>query len=81
MTGLAAQIFALENRGTIAEGQHADLVLFDPQSIIDRATYDDPTQAAEGVKMVLVNGRTVLRDGVPTAARPGRILRRGVTRP
>jgi len=58
-------------------GAFADLVVFDPASIRDVATYDDPCRFPEGIRAVYVNGTRVARDGAHTGARPGRALRRG----
>jgi N-acyl-D-amino-acid deacylase len=58
----------------IKQGYFADLVVFDPETIADRATYDNPHQYATGVKHVLVNGVRVLEDGEHTGAKPGRAL-------
>ena len=77
MTSLPAALFGLERRGTIAREQHADLVVFDPERIVDRATYENPFVAPEGIRDVYVNGRAVVRDGETTGARPGRVLRNG----
>ncbi len=77
MTGLSAARFGLEGRGVIRAGACADLVLFDPATIIDRATFDTPSQPAAGIAAVLVNGQRVLSDGRQTGARPGRLLRPG----
>ena len=74
MTGLTAARFGLANRGRIAVGCMADLVMFDPAQIIDRATFDDPTQPSAGIDLVMVAGETVWRDGRATGARPGRPL-------
>ena len=63
MTGMPAQRFGLERRGLIREGYHADLVLFDPEKIIDTATFEDPVRAAEGIAGVWVNGTLYLRCG------------------
>jgi N-acyl-D-amino-acid deacylase len=76
MTGLTAARFGLRDRGTLAPGRYADLVLFDPATIIDRATFDDPTTPADGIRLVVCNGRAVWTDGAPTGARPGRVIRR-----
>lgn len=77
MTSLPAQQFGLHERGTIAHGMHADLVVFDPEHVIDRASYERPFMAPEGIRDVFVNGRAVLRDGDLTGARSGRVLRGG----
>ncbi|MGD1067194.1 MAG: amidohydrolase family protein [Vulcanimicrobiaceae bacterium] len=77
MTSLPAERFGLHERGTIAPGMHADLVVFDPAAVIDRATYDRPCVPPEGIRDVFVNGRAVVRDYQRTAARPGRVLRGG----
>src|SRR5215470_9839204 len=76
MTGLPAQQFRLTNRGTIAVGAYADIVVFDPATVIDRATFEAPMTPAAGIDTVIVNGRIVWRDGASTGARPGRALRR-----
>jgi N-acyl-D-amino-acid deacylase len=75
-TALAAQHMGITGRGTIAVGQSADLVLFDPATIIDRATPKAPHEVSTGVSRVWVNGVEVLVDGRPTAARAGKTLRR-----
>ena len=75
MTGRAAAALGLTDRGTIVEGNAADLVLFNPDTIADRATFDDPHQYPEGIEMVIVNGAAVI-DGDHTGALPGRLLRR-----
>jgi N-acyl-D-amino-acid deacylase len=77
MTSLPASLFNLRGRGSIAENAYADLVVFDPQKIGDRATYEQPYVAAEGIAHVFVNGSPVMRDGNMTQARPGRVLRGG----
>ena len=75
MTGLPAARLGLHGRGSVREGSYADLVIFDPDSITDTATYDKPHQYPEGIHHVLVNGRFVVHDGVQTEELPGRILR------
>ncbi|UCH34414.1 MAG: D-aminoacylase [Armatimonadota bacterium] len=75
MTWLPARRLGLTDRGVLRRGAHADLVLFDPESIADRATYEDPIQPPQGIKGVWVNGRIVARDGALTGALPGRVLR------
>jgi N-acyl-D-amino-acid deacylase len=76
MTGRPAHVFGFADRGVIRPGAFADLVLFDPASIIDLATFDDPQQPSAGIHGVWVNGTQVVVDGVHTGARPGRPLRR-----
>lgn len=76
MTSLPADHFGLENRGRIAAGHAADLVIFDPARITDRATYEQPHQYAEGIAAVLVNGEIVVNDDMQSQARPGQVLRR-----
>jgi N-acyl-D-aspartate/D-glutamate deacylase len=75
MTGLPAARVGLRGRGTVREGAYADLVVFDPDTIADRATYADPHQYPEGIHHVLVNGRLVVQNGVQTEELPGRVLR------
>jgi N-acyl-D-amino-acid deacylase len=77
MTGMPASKFGLAGRGVIEAGAWADLVLFDPATIDDVATYESPRQHPKGIRGVWVNGTLVVRDGVPTGERPGRALRRG----
>jgi N-acyl-D-amino-acid deacylase len=76
MTGYPASRFGLVDRGEIRVGAFADLVLFDPRTIKDQATFEAPEQPATGIVQVLVNGRAVWRDGGPTGERAGRVLRR-----
>jgi N-acyl-D-amino-acid deacylase len=76
MTALPAAQFGLKNRGILKPGAYADLVLFDPNTIADRATFERPQTPAAGIAEVMVNGRTVWRDGAATGERPGRALRR-----
>lgn len=76
MTGLSATQFGLVDRGVIRKGAYADLVLFDPDRIADRATFEDPTLQAEGIELVMINGETVMKSGRLTGARPGQVLRR-----
>ena len=77
MTGMPADRLRLSDRGTVAEGAAADVVVFDPDSVIDRSTFEDPHQLSEGVRHVFVAGEAVISDGRHTGARPGRVLRRG----
>jgi N-acyl-D-amino-acid deacylase len=75
MTQLPADRINLADRGRIEVGAIADITVFDPDTIVDKATFDDPHQYAEGVHYVFVNGESVLLDGEMTGARPGRVLR------
>ncbi len=74
LTSLPATNLGLDRRGRLKEGLFADVVVFDPATIADRATFEEPHQYAVGVKHVLVNGVPVLRNGEPTGALPGRAL-------
>ena len=76
MTSLPAQILGLADRGRLAPGCAADVVVFDPLTIADRATFEAPFETAVGIGEVLVNGIPVVRDGKTTGETPGRILRR-----
>jgi len=76
MTSLPARRIGLHDRGAIEPGRKADLVLFDAQTIEDRATYQDPVQPAAGIAGVWVNGVRTVRDGALTGALSGRVLRR-----
>ncbi|HXW05616.1 MAG TPA: D-aminoacylase [Vicinamibacterales bacterium] len=75
LTGLPASNLELDRRGFLREGMFADVVVFDPAMIQDRATFEQPHQYALGVRHVLVNGTPVLEDGEHTGAKPGRALR------
>jgi N-acyl-D-amino-acid deacylase len=77
LTSLPATNLRLTGRGTLAPGAFADIVVFDPASIADRATFEKPHQYAVGVRHVFVNGVQVLKDGEHTGAKPGRALKRG----
>ncbi|MGE3189293.1 MAG: amidohydrolase family protein, partial [Vicinamibacterales bacterium] len=81
MTGLPAATIGLVDRGLLAPGMAADLTVFDPATIIDHATFDEPTRPSTGVRHVLVNGRFALRDGALTGAQAGRALRRTAQMP
>lgn len=74
MTHLPATNLGLDRRGLVKEGYFADVVVFDPKTIADKATYEKPHQYAVGVKQVFVNGVPVLKDGTHTGAKPGRAL-------
>ena len=74
LSGLPATNLGLDHRGFLKEGMFADVVVFDPATIADRATFEKPHQYAVGVKHVFVNGVQVLKDGEHTGAKPGRAL-------
>lgn len=75
MTSAVATRLSIRDRGVLTPGAFADVVLFDPDTVIDRATYEDPHQFSTGVRHVLVNGIPVVEDGVHTGALPGRAVR------
>lgn len=75
MSSAPAARLGLLDRGLLREGMYADVVIFDPATVADRATYEAPHQLAVGIDDVLVNGRAVWRSGAPTGALPGRALR------
>jgi N-acyl-D-amino-acid deacylase len=74
LTGLPATNLGLDHRGFLKEGMFADVVVFDPATIADQATYEKPQQYAVGMKQVLINGVQVIKDGDHTGAKPGRAL-------
>jgi N-acyl-D-amino-acid deacylase len=74
MTSMSCDRFGLVDRGRVAEGQFADLVLFDPVTVIDRATYDDPKQEPAGIDLVVVNGQIAFDHGEHLGAGSGRVL-------
>ncbi len=78
MTGKPASVFGLHGRGSIEVGAHADITVFDPDAIIDTATYDDPHQYPPGIQTVIVSGQVVVASGAHTGARPGQVIRRQV---
>jgi len=73
---LPASRFGLSGRGIVAEGAYADLCVFDPDTVIDRASFAEPTLPAAGIAHVFVNGRKVWSEGKHTGERSGRALRR-----
>ena len=75
MTSAVAERLSLRDRGQLREGMYADIVVFDPATIIDRASFAQPHQLSTGVRDVLVNGVAVLRDGKHTGATPGKVVR------
>ncbi len=81
MTGLPAATLGMVDRGRLAPGMAADVVVFDPARVIDHATFEAPMEPSEGIRQVLVNGQVALRDGVPTGERAGQPLRRTIHMP
>ena len=75
LTSLPAENLKIKDRGRLAPGYFADVVVFDPATVGDKATFAEPHQLSVGVKHVLVNGMLVLENGEPTKARPGRVVR------
>ncbi len=75
LSGLPAEILGLEERGTLVEGNFADLAIFDPETIRGVATFEDPFHYSIGMRYVLVNGAPVVDEGEYTRALPGRALR------
>ena len=75
MTGMPAQRVGLSDRGLLRAGSYADITIFDPKTVIDRATFEMPNQYPEGIKYVIVNGQVSVDDGRRTAALAGRALR------
>jgi N-acyl-D-amino-acid deacylase len=78
MTGLTARNFGLHERGSLKVGHHADIVVFDAATVRDVATYESPTQAAEGIIAVIVNGEVTWQSGAHTGARSGQVITRKV---
>ena len=82
MTSLTAVQFGLKDRGVLRTGAYADLVLFDPDTVLDSATFEDPKRPATGIDLMLVNGRVVWQNGAHSGDRPGRaLLRQDLDRP
>ncbi len=74
-SALPAQRMRLTDRGVLKKGMWADIVIFDPATIRDRATFENPNQLSEGMQYVLVNGVPVIENGQQTNALPGKVLR------
>lgn len=75
-SGQVAATYGIAERGELRAGWHADVIAFDPRTVRDEATYTEPTKLATGMRLVLVNGRVAVSDGVPTDTLAGRALRR-----
>jgi N-acyl-D-amino-acid deacylase len=76
MTSLPAQRFGLMDRGLLRPGLAADITIFDPESVIDKATFEDPRRFPEGIEYVIVNGAIAVEDGAYKGVRAGRVLKR-----
>jgi N-acyl-D-amino-acid deacylase len=77
MTHMPAEKFGIANRGLVKKGYYADLVLFDPDTVIDQATYENSRVGPKGMPHVIVNGKFAVRDGEHAGSRSGRAIRRG----
>jgi N-acyl-D-aspartate/D-glutamate deacylase len=75
MSSAVATRLSIQDRGVLREGLYADIVMFDPATIIDHATFQEPHQLSEGMRHVLVNGVPVVRNGRHTGAKPGMVVR------
>jgi len=75
MTSLSASITGLTDRGLLRPGMAADISVFDPAAVADKATFENPLQYSVGIEYVIVNGTVVLNKGEHTGAQPGRALR------
>ncbi len=76
MSGLPAKTIGMSDRGVIRPGMLADITVFDPETVIDHATYDNPTLLSDGIIHTLVNGQIAWSNGATTNIQSGRILRR-----
>lgn len=81
MTSMSADLYEISDRGRLEAGAYADLVIFDPETIQDQATFTDPHRYPVGISHVLVNGRYVMQNGALTGERPGRWIRGPAMRP
>ena len=77
MAAMPAARLGLDDRGVLEEGAWADIIAFDPETVTDRSTFQDPFALAEGVRYVFVNGTLVWNDGEATEDRPGKVMRKG----
>jgi N-acyl-D-aspartate/D-glutamate deacylase len=75
MTSMPATKLGLRNRGLIAKDYFADIVVFNPETVIDNAAFEDPHQFPSGIEYVIVNGEPTVRNGKHTGAKAGTILR------
>ena len=77
ITSMPAEKFKIKDRGLLADGKFADIVVFDPNTVIDKATFTNPHQYPEGIDYVIVNGRIVVGGGLHSGKHPGKVLRNG----
>ena len=75
MTSAPAQKLRMKSKGVLGIGLDADVTVFRAETVVDKATYDDPRQYSPGIEWVIVNGQVVVEKGVHTGARPGRTIR------
>ena len=80
-SALPAATIGMSDRGVVAVGMAADLVVLNPATVIDRATYEEPALTSTGIQYVVVNGKVALSEGAPTGSQGGRALRRGPNMP
>jgi N-acyl-D-amino-acid deacylase len=76
LSSLPAENLRLDRRGKLVQGYYADIVVFDPNTVADHATFTKPQQFSTGMVHVFVNGKRVLKDGEHTGAKPGRVIKR-----
>jgi N-acyl-D-amino-acid deacylase len=76
MTSQPAQKLGLQDRGLLKEGMYADIVVFNPEAVADKATFTDPHKYPDGISYVIVNGKIVIEKGRHTGALPGKVLRK-----
>lgn len=76
LSGQPAERIGLKDRGLLKKGFFADVTIFDPETVIDNATFEDPLQYSTGIDTVIVNGTVTVQDGKHTGAKAGRILKR-----
>jgi N-acyl-D-amino-acid deacylase len=75
MSGFPTERFRIPERGVLREGYFADVVVFDPETVADRSTWDEPRLHPVGIERVLVNGEVVVSDGASSGRLPGRVIR------
>ncbi|HHX22427.1 MAG TPA: amidohydrolase family protein, partial [Thermoanaerobacterales bacterium] len=78
MTSKPAEVFGIKNRGILKVGYYADMVVLNPNTIIDKATFENPIQYPEGIETVIINGDIILDQGIHTKTTPGKVLRKAI---